>query len=73
MAYTRTHLEALQAALAKGEHRVIFEGKSVEYRSVAELKAAIREVELALRRATGSSGRGAPATRQIRITSAKGF
>jgi hypothetical protein len=73
MAYTRQHLEALQAALAKGEHRVAFDGKVVEYRSVVELKAAIREIEAALRKTNLGRGLGAPITRQIRVTTTKGF
>ncbi len=71
--YSRKQLEALQAALAKGEHRVIFEGKSVEYRSVVELKAAIEAVESGLRRVDAQNGRGRPLTRQIRVTTDKGF
>ena len=43
--YTPEHLQALREALASGEHRVTYEGKSIEYRSVADLKAAIAEVE----------------------------
>jgi hypothetical protein len=73
MAYTPTQLEILQAALAKGEHRIIFEGKSVEYRSVEDLKAAIREVESGMRRSAAIAGRGKPITRQIRLTTSKGI
>jgi hypothetical protein len=42
MAYTQAHLDALEAALVKGEKRVTFGDKTVEYRSVDELQAAIR-------------------------------
>jgi hypothetical protein len=45
-----------------------FGDRSVEYRSIEELKAAIREVEADLARATGK-----PKTRQIRATTQKGF
>ena len=45
-----------------------FGDKTVEYRSVAELQAAIRTVSAALARDQGT----APA-RQIRITTSKGF
>ncbi len=38
MTYTPEHLQALREALASGEHRVTYEGKSIEYRSVADLK-----------------------------------
>jgi hypothetical protein len=37
MAYTQAHLDALEAALAKGEKRVAFGDKTVEYRSIDEL------------------------------------
>jgi hypothetical protein len=47
MSYTPADLEALQQALATGERRVSFGDKTVEYRSVAELQAAIRTVAAA--------------------------
>ena len=53
-------------ALAIGEHRVTYEGKSIEYRSVADLKAAIAEVQATLAREAG-----APKSRQIRVTTSK--
>jgi hypothetical protein len=65
--YTQTQLEALKKALSTGERRVSFGDKTVEYRSVAELQAAIRMVEAELAR-----GKGTP-KRQIRVTTAKGF
>ena len=68
MAYTQEQLSALETALAKGEKRVTFGDKTVEYRSVEELQAAIRTVEAELARATGTR-----AKRQIRVTTAKGF
>ena len=68
MTYTPADLEALQQALATGERRVTFADKTVEYRSVAELQAAIRTVAAALARDQGT----APA-RQIRVTTSKGF
>ena len=52
--YTSEHLQALREALASGEHRVTYEGKSIEYRSVADLKAAIAEVEASIARDSGS-------------------
>ena len=48
MAYTEEQLTLLEAALAKGEKRVTFGDKTVEYRSVDELKEAIRAVERGL-------------------------
>ena len=65
MAYTQDQLTALEIALARGEHRVTFADKTVEYRSVDDLKAAIREVK----RGLGTTN----SARQIRITTDKGF
>jgi hypothetical protein len=41
MAYTQSHLDALQEALASGPLTVTFEGRSMTYRSVQELQRAI--------------------------------
>ncbi|AZV94401.1 hypothetical protein CBF45_12290 [Bordetella sp. J329] len=68
MTYTPTQLDALKRALATGERRVSFGDKTVEYRSVEELQAAIRTVEAELARSAGTQLK-----RQIRITTAKGF
>jgi hypothetical protein len=68
MTYTPADLDVLQQALATGERRVTFADKTVEYRSVAELQAAIRTVAAALARDQGT----AP-TRQVRVTTSKGF
>lgn len=53
--YTEEHAQALREALATGEHRVSYDGKSIEYRSVSDLKAALAEVESALARQLGIS------------------
>jgi hypothetical protein len=66
MTYTLTQLDALKRALATGERRVSFGDKTVEYRSVEELQAAIRTIEAELAR-----GQGNPRARQIRITTRK--
>ncbi len=66
--YTSTQLDALRQALATGERRVSFADKTVEYRSVEELQAAIRTVELAVARSQGT-----PRARQIRVTTDKGL
>jgi hypothetical protein len=68
MTYTTTQLDALKKALATGERRVSFGDKTVEYRSVEELQAAIRTVEAEIARSAGT-----PAKRQIRVTTSKGF
>jgi hypothetical protein len=69
----REQLRQLKVALARGEKRVIFDGKSVEYRSPEELKLAIREVESEIRRTQVARGREVPVARQIRVTTGKGF
>ena len=66
MTYTSEHLKALREALASGEHRVTYDGKSVEYRSVADLMAAIAQVEATIARESG-----VPKSRQIRVTTSK--
>ena len=53
MSYSNEQLLALQKALATGEKRVSFGDKTVEYRSVDEIQAAIREVVACLARAAG--------------------
>lgn len=68
MTYTLEQLDALKRALATGERRVTFGDKTVEYRSIDELRAAIRAVESELARGAGSAS-----MRQIRVTTAKGF
>jgi multidrug resistance efflux pump len=65
MAYTSEQLTALEQALARGERRVTLGDKTVEYRSVDELKASIAEVRGALAAAQGVR------TRQIRLTTSK--
>ncbi|HPT27530.1 MAG TPA: hypothetical protein PLZ95_14015 [Bryobacteraceae bacterium] len=69
MAYTQSQLEALEAALASGTLRVSFEGRSVEYRSVDEIKKALAEVKAALAAADPAT----PRTRMIRVYTEKGF
>ena len=68
MTYTESDLTTLKKALANSERRVSFGDRSVEYRSIEELKVAIREVEADLARATGRRK-----SRQIRVTTQKGF
>lgn len=66
-----THLATLEAALAKGERRVSFGDKTVEYRSVEELKEAIREVKKSIDREAAATGMWSGAPRQIRVTTSK--
>ena len=73
MAYTEVQLQALQAALAKGEKRVTFGDKTVEYRTVEELRTAIREVRRGLLQQAAETGLMPDAPRQIRVTTSNGF
>ena len=73
MAYTQAQLEALQQALVTGERRVTFADKTVEYRSVEELKAAIELVERALFDQAVDTGLWPGGVRQIRLSTNKGL
>lgn len=73
MAYTEEQLTLLEAALAKGEKRVTFGDKTVEYRSVEELTDAIRAVERGLAEQAAHTGLIPPPARQIRVVTGKGF
>ena len=72
MSFSQTQLEALQTALTQGERRVSFGDKTVEYRSVDELRQAIREVKRGLSEQAASTGMWPGAPRQIRINTSKG-
>ena len=72
MAYTEEQLSVLEAALAKGEKRVTFGDKTVEYRSVEELRQAIQAVERDLYEQATDTGLWPRAPRQIRIATSKG-
>lgn len=71
MAYTQSQLDALEAALAKGERRVSFGDKTIEYRTVEELAAAIREVKRGLFEDAVATGLWPGVPRQIRVTTRK--
>ncbi len=68
MPYTEQQLQALRDALANGVRRVRFGDREIEYRTIDELKAAIAAAE-----ADVSKSSGAPVTRQIRVSTEKGF
>ena len=72
MAYSQAQLDALEATLAKGERRVTFGDKTVEYRTVEELAAAIKEVKRGLFDDAVNTGLWPRAPRQVRITTRKG-
>lgn len=62
MTYTTSQRDALRQAIASGVLRLSYDGKTVEYRSLVDLKAALAEVEQSLARDNGQ-----PQTRQIKI------
>ena len=68
MPYTEQQLQALRDALANGARRVRFADREIEYRSIDELKAAIAAAEAELAKDTNT-----PVTRQIRVSTTKGF
>ena len=72
MAYTQTQLQALEIALTKGERRVTFGDKTVEYRSIEELRLAIGDVKRGLFEQATQTGLWPRAPRQIRMTTSKG-
>lgn len=71
--YTIEQLNLLEEALAKGERRVTFADKTVEYRSIDELKAAIQVVKKELDRLNAQTGLWPKAPRQIRVSTNKGL
>ncbi len=62
MPYTTSQREALKQAIASGVLGLSYDGKTVTYRSLADLKAALAEVEQGLAKDSGK-----PQTRQIKI------
>ena len=64
--YTEAQRDALREAIASGVLRVSYDGRTVEYRSLADLRAALRDVETALDPARR-------VTRQILIVADKGL
>ena len=67
MTYTEDQVRALREALTSGVLTVSYDGKSVTYRSVDEIKTALAEIENARARDAGMQ------VRQIRIVGNKGF
>lgn len=66
MSYTLTQRDALRQAIVSGVLRLTYDGKTVEYRSMAELKAALNDIEQALARDNGEVQ-----TRRIKIYAEK--
>jgi len=66
--YTDQQLQTLRDALANGVRRVRFGDREIEYRTIDELKQAIAAAE-----ADVAKNSGMPITRQIRVSTEKGF
>ena len=66
MTYTIAQRDALKQAITSGVLRLSYDGKTVEYRSMNELKAALNEIESSLVRDSGD-----PQTRRIKIYAEK--
>ena len=64
----RVRREALSASRASGVARVSYDGKTVDYRSVAEIDRAIEALDREIVTAEGRR-----IVRQIRVTTAKGL
>ena len=64
--YTEAHRDALRDAIASGVLRVSYDGRVTEFRSLNDLRSALREVEAALDPSRRT-------VRQIRIVSDKGL
>lgn len=54
MAYTQTDLDAIEKAIATGTRRVAVDGKTVEYRDMAEMMKARDLIRRELGVSTGS-------------------
>lgn len=48
MAFTQTQLDAVEAAIASGELRVMFDGREIIYRSISDLIRARDTIKAAL-------------------------
>ncbi|MGE8436626.1 MAG: phage head-tail joining protein [Pseudomonas palmensis] len=62
MAYTQKHLDAVEAAIARGEKTVRYTDRTVEYRSVDELLKARDVIRTSLATAAG------PRSRVVRLS-----
>jgi hypothetical protein len=53
--FTQAHLQAIKEAYASGITRVSYDGKTTEYRSLAEMKQIISTIEAELEAASGKA------------------
>ena len=63
-----TRREALMAARSSGVARVSYDGKTVEYRSLAEIDRAIEALDREI-----AAAEGRPLVRQVRVVATKGL
>lgn len=71
MAYTPEHLAALERALSTGEQRVTFGDRTVEYRSIDDLIAAIDIVRRALETQAIAAGTAKRRPRRVVVNTDK--
>ena len=64
----KSRREALSTSRASGVARVSFDGKSVEYRSMAEIDRAIEALDREI-----AAAEGRPILRQLRVVTTKGL
>ena len=68
IAELKSRREALLAQRSSGVARVSYDGKTVEYRSLAEIDRAIEALEREI-----AAAEGRRIVRQVRVTTAKGL
>ena len=57
MSFTQKHLDAVEAAIARGERTVRYADRTVEYRTIDELLKARDQIRSSLVAATGARSR----------------
>ena len=68
IAELKSRREALAASRSSGVARVSYDGKTVDYRSVAEIDRAIEALDREI-----AAAEGRRIVRQVRVTTAKGL
>jgi len=68
IAELNTRREALAASRSSGVARVSYDGKTVEYRSLAEIERAIEQLDREI-----AAMEGRRIVRQVRVTTSKGL
>lgn len=68
IAELKSRREALSASRASGVARVSYDGRSIDYRSMAELDRAIEALDREI-----AAAEGRPIVRQVRVTATKGL